>query len=126
MEDYRTLIEVVSELVEKGYSIDFTPLENVLHEFQKAHSINIPPEDFLIDEIHCCDDDGDEAGLTYIFAISSKKHRFKGILINALSDEDSGMFPELFLKIKNAFTKVITSIVPGFMKNNIIKNEHLN
>lgn len=110
MEEYKTLIEVVSDLIEKGYLIDFSPMENILRGFQKAETFNVPPEDFLIDQIYCCEDENDEMATTFVFAISSKKYKFKGIVINALTNEDSVTVLGTISKIKNQFLKVLKII----------------
>lgn len=116
MEDYKTLIEIVSELINRGYVMDFSLLENALNNFQKTNPYCISHEDFLIDEVHCCESDGGISTATYVFAISSKKYRFKGIVINALNEDDTAVWPTLFEKIKNRFTRVINSLIAEIIK----------
>lgn len=104
MEEYRTVIEAVSELLEKGYTIDFSALENAFSGFKKPHSFNISPDDFFIDEIYQCKEEGDN-GLTestFVFAISSNKYKLKGIAVNVLK-EDEYEGPGLMYRIKNIF-----------------------
>lgn len=122
MEEYKTFIEIVTELMNRGYSIDFSELENVLYGFHKAHSLNIPPEDFLIDEVYCCDDD-EEAGLTYIFAISSRKYRFKGIVINGIADDNAGLLSGVIKKIGKGLARMFNPLKPQAIKSNTGKNK---
>lgn len=122
METYGTLIEIVTELVDRGYSIDFNELEQVLYGFHKTHLVNVPPEDFLIDEVYCCDNEG-ETGMTYIFAVSSKKYRFKGIVINGLTNDNTSLFVGAAEKIKKGLVQMLNSVKPWIVKIKTLKNK---
>ncbi len=103
MEEYRTVIEAVSELLEKGYTIDFSTLENTLSGFKKPHSFNTSPDDFFIDEIYRCkEEDEGSTESTFVFAISSSKYKLKGIAINVIR-EDESEDPGLMHRIKHMF-----------------------
>lgn len=126
MEEYKTLIEIVSELIEKGYTVDFSLLENTFQDLQKISSINISTNDFLIDEVHRCNDTNHETDeATFVFAISSKKNHFKGIVINALSNNDDNPSPlyNWYNKIKSAIFNLIAPIKPTDLNNNSDKEK---
>lgn len=104
MEEYRTVIEAVVELLEKGYTIDFSALEDTFSGFKKPHSYNLAPDDFFIDEIYRCKEEGED-GLTestFVFGISSHKYKLKGIAINVVK-EDESTGPGLMYRIKHMF-----------------------
>ena len=95
MKRFKTLTEAVSIFVNKGYRIDFDHLSRKKKGFHKPHAGNNPPEDFRIDEIFCCGEGYESNEPIYVFAISSKRHRFKGILMNAYNEEKSWSWSEL-------------------------------
>lgn len=114
MEEYKTLIEIVGELIERGYTIDFSLLENTFQDLQSISSVNPSTNDFLIDEVHRCNDNDSEEA-TFVFAISSQKNHFKGIVINALSNDDNDNISPLYNwynKIKSAIFKLRSPIKP--------------
>lgn len=97
MEEYRTLLEIVNELLERGYTIDFNLMEN-LNLFQNGYWTNVSAEDFEIDEVHIAEDETDASGLLLVFAISSRKHHVKGIVLNALTNGRSSSVIETIRK----------------------------
>lgn len=111
MEECRTFLEIISELIDKGYVLDFSLLENTFQGFQKPSSINTTTNDFLIDKVYRCNDDCNSVqGTTFVFAISSKKHHFKGIVVNALSSVETAVIPPYLNKIKQLVLNIIKCI----------------
>jgi hypothetical protein len=93
MERLNNLSEVINLLLNRGYTLDFDQLT------RGEHIENKPPEDFHVDEIFCCREHFDTGDAIYVFAISSERHGFKGILINSDSTET--------LDLWNAFSKIL-------------------
>lgn len=84
-----TVAEAIGHLLIKGYSADFEACENELGILPREHSFNQSPDDFFIDEIFRCEEgEGDEHEIIYVFAVSSRKYRLKGIVTNILKEED--------------------------------------
>lgn len=104
MEEYRTLLEIVQDLLEKGYTADFNLAEN-LHVLKNHYWSNLPPEDFEIDEIHIAEDETSPGKLLLVFAISSVKYQLRGIVFNALSSENSPSFKQIVKRIRHFILK---------------------
>ncbi len=111
MEEYITLMDAVSVLAERGYIIDFNIVETTLTGFRQFSSLTIPPDDFKIDKIYKCTDEDELTNTAFVFAISSKRYKLKGILINSVngSDKDERL-NDVIKKIANAFISVIKSV----------------
>ncbi|HTN45734.1 MAG TPA: hypothetical protein VL098_05250 [Flavipsychrobacter sp.] len=80
---YDTLSEAVNDLIKRGYTTDF-----LLHEEKdcllcKDNSLELSPEDFVIDEVYRFEGMTDPADESIVFAISSEKHGIKGLVINS-------------------------------------------
>jgi hypothetical protein len=79
---YDTLSEAVNDLVKRGYTTDF-----LLHEekdclYCAANSMELSPDDFVIDEVYRFEGMTDPADESIVFAISSDKFKIKGLVIN--------------------------------------------
>jgi hypothetical protein len=87
---YETMNEAVNGLIKRGYDHDFNVVEDSILVKQK--DIRLSPEEFEIDEIYRFEGDSDPGDENIVYAISSKEHGLKGILVNAYgtySDADS-------------------------------------
>lgn len=87
MEPMTTVSEVLNVLKNRGYTVDFNLNNNCL--VCNGNTLNIHPEEFVVDKHYRFEglsDPGDEA---VIYAISSEKHNVKGTLINGY-----GMYSE--------------------------------
>lgn len=104
MEEYRTLLEIVQDLLEKGYTTDFDLAEN-LNVLKNHYWSNLLPEDFEIDEVHITEDETSPGKLLLIFAVSSVKYQLRGIVFNALSSESSPSFKQLLKRIRHFILK---------------------
>ena len=112
MEHYKKLSEVIELLLHRGYTIDFDQLTKGDRGFYPAHVANEPPEDFHIDEIFCCREKFDTDKAIYVFAISSERHQFKGILINGYSDASIDFwnaFAQTLEKLKSSLSQLLST-----------------
>lgn len=112
MERFRKLSEVIEVLLRRGYTIDFDQLTKGERGFYQAHVANEPPEDFRVDEIFCCREKFDTDKAIYVFAISSKRHHFKGILINGYSGESIDYwhaFAQTLEKLKSSLSQLLST-----------------
>lgn len=80
---YETLSEAVNDLVKRGYTADFLLQEEKECLFCKENSLELSPEDFIIDEVYRFEGMTDPADESIVFAISSAKHDVKGLVINS-------------------------------------------
>ena len=80
---YDTVTEATAKLAKRGYTTDFELM--VEKECLACHksSLFLSPEEFEIDEIHRFEGDSDPGDQMIVYAISSKIHNIKGIVINA-------------------------------------------
>ncbi|MFD1768747.1 phosphoribosylpyrophosphate synthetase [Sphingobacterium suaedae] len=102
--NYDTLSEAVNDLQKRGYTQDFLIEDRKECLFCKDHSLELSPEEFVIDEIHRFEGLTDPADESIVFAISSDKHNIKGLVINSFGAEfgyrSSKLVEELHLKAR--------------------------
>jgi len=81
--NYDTVIEALNDLIERGYSNDFSVLadDECLICNQTSHQLS--PEEFEIDEIYRFEGMTDPGDEMILYAISSKNHKIKGTVLNA-------------------------------------------
>lgn len=80
---YDTVSEAINDLIKRGYTTDFK-LEagaNCLKCNQTM--VQLSPEEFDIDEIYRFEGDTDPGDEMIVYAIASKNHDLKGVLVNA-------------------------------------------
>jgi hypothetical protein len=90
MTTYETMNEAVNDLIKRGYEHDFNIEDDSI--LCKKNDQRLSPEEFEIDEIYRFEGDTDPGDENIVYAISSKSHNMKGILVNAYgtySDADS-------------------------------------
>ncbi len=80
---YDTVSEAINDLIKRGYTIDFSihPEQDCL--VCSATTDPLSPEEFEIDETYRFEGITDPGDEMIVFAISSKKHNLKGIVVNA-------------------------------------------
>lgn len=83
MDENENMMELVNDLIDQGYSIDFNLLERAPAADSKL-GWKPAPSDFQIDQIYCFRQPGDPNEV-FVLTLSSRKYGFKGILIKALS-----------------------------------------
>lgn len=80
---YQTLSEAVDDLQKRGYTTDFLIGEEKDCLLCRGNSLELSPEEFVIDEVHRFEGMTDPADESIVFAISSAKHGVKGLVINS-------------------------------------------
>lgn len=83
MKVYTTLSEAINDLTRIGYTFNFN-IKSVCIECVE-NSIQLQPDEFEIDEVHRFQEMSDVDNESILYAISSTKHRLKGLLVNAFS-----------------------------------------
>lgn len=79
-DSFGTLSETINELVKLGYTHDF----NIQQECLVCHQTNttLSPNDFQIDKVYRFEGVSDPEDQSILYAISSMRFSFKGILVN--------------------------------------------
>lgn len=80
---YDTLSEAVNDLQRRGYTEDFLLQDGEGCLICKRHSLELSPDEFIIDEIHRFEGMTDPADESIVFAISSGDYCIKGLVINS-------------------------------------------
>jgi hypothetical protein len=80
---YDTVSETINQLAQKGYTTDFEILKEHDCLVCKQSAQQLSPDEFVIDETHRFEGETDPGDEMIVYAISSKKHGVKGIVINA-------------------------------------------
>ncbi|MBA3899653.1 MAG: phosphoribosylpyrophosphate synthetase [Bacteroidetes bacterium] len=80
---YNTVSEAVNALIKRGYTADFSILSEKECLVCNQTQIQLPPEQFEIDEIHRFEGNTDPGDEMIVFAISSDIFKMKGIVVNA-------------------------------------------
>lgn len=107
MEEFFYLIDIIEYLVEDGYSVNFAEFEKVLSDVNPNKSKMLLSTDFKIDKIYTCKESVSDTYYTFVFAISSHRYKFKGILINALEQQDeTSISNKLLVLINILFQKI--------------------
>jgi len=97
MKNYDTLSEAVNDLLKRGYTHNFNLKSDSLTCVE--NEINIHPNDFDIDEVHRFEGNTDPGDENVLFAISSDKHKIKGLLVNAFGMYSDSISGELMDKL---------------------------
>jgi hypothetical protein len=80
---YDTVIEALNDLLERGYSNDFSILADDECLICNQTSQQLSPEEFEIDEIYRFEGMTDPGDEMILYAISSKNQKIKGTVLNA-------------------------------------------
>lgn len=83
MKVYTTLSEAINDLTRMGYTVNFNIKSDCIECVE--NSIQLHPDEFEIDEVHRFQEMSDVDNESILYAISSTKHRLKGLLVNAFS-----------------------------------------
>ena len=83
MKNYETLSEAINDLTKKGYTFNFNMSRDCI--FCADSNMQLQPEEFEIDEVHRFQEMSDVDNESILYAISSAKHKIKGLLVNAYS-----------------------------------------
>ena len=98
MYNYDTVTEAVNDLIKRGYTYNFNLGEDCIE--CKTHNLKLSPDEFRIDEHYRFEGDTDPADETIVYAISSGKHKLKGILVNAFGVYSDSASNDLVEKLK--------------------------
>ena len=100
MQQYSNLIEAINGLRKEGYTEDFNLEQQCIScrdgQFKIFH------DEFMIDKYFRFDVSSDAADQSIIYAISSRKHDLKGILINAYGIYSEPLTNEMLKKLQIA------------------------
>jgi hypothetical protein len=88
MKNYETVSEAVTDLSNRGYTLNFNLREDTCIECREP-SIFLRPEEFEIDEVYRFEGITDPGDSSIVLAISSHDHAAKGTLVSAY-----GMYAE--------------------------------
>jgi hypothetical protein len=80
---YDTLSQAVDDLVKRGYTADFLIETEKECLICKNNSLELSPDDFVIDEVYRFEGMTDPADESIVFAVSSPKYDMKGLVINS-------------------------------------------
>ncbi len=80
---YDTLSEAVNDLIKRGYTTDFLITTEKDCLICSNNSLELSPEEFVIDEVYRFEGMTDPADESIVYAISSDVHNIKGIVINS-------------------------------------------
>lgn len=80
---YETVTEAINDLAKRGYTTDFSVLNEAETLILNNTSARLSPDEFKIDETYRFDGNTDPGDEMIVFAISSAKHNIKGIVVNA-------------------------------------------
>jgi len=97
MPTYDTLSQAVNDLQRRGYTDDLVMAEQCL--VCDARGLSLDPAQFEIDEFHRFEGNSDPEDQSIIYAISSKDHELKGILVSAYGMDASSLTQEMVRKL---------------------------
>lgn len=98
MENYETLSQAIEALKEQGYTADFNLKENCLECIAGNHELL--PHEFDIDKSFRFDVDEDPSDQAVLYAISSKMHALKGLLVNGYGIYSDDASNEMLKKLQ--------------------------
>lgn len=102
--NYDTVSEAINDLIKRGYTTDFSVLTDKECLVCKHTSLQLSPEEFVIDEVYRFEGPSDPADEMIVFAVSSPEHNVKGVVVNAFGmyydGETSAIVEKLSRKLK--------------------------
>ena len=98
MQTYTTLSEAITDLKAKGYTEDFNLKENQIQCSNGTYKIFA--DDFHVDSFFRFEDNTDPDDQSILYALSSKKYKIKGLLVNAYGIYSDNIADEIMNKLK--------------------------
>ena len=98
MEEYVTLVDAINALRKEGYTADFNLRETSLQ--WNDGEIELLPEEFEVDKFYRFEGMTNPSDEVVLYAISSRDHKIKGVLVNAFGIYSEGMADEMMSKLK--------------------------
>lgn len=80
---YDTVSEAINDLQKQGYTVDFSILAEKDCLYCGRSGLELPPDEFEIDKFYRFEGDTDPGDSMIVYAISSKRHGVKGLVVNA-------------------------------------------
>ncbi len=81
MKNFESLVDALRDLNKRGYTADLTLAGDSLEA--KNEKVNLYADDFEINEFYKFEGATNPSDTSILYAIESKKHNLKGVLINA-------------------------------------------
>lgn len=98
MKSYSTLSEAVNDLQKRGFTTDFKLCEDGLE--CPMLDLKLHPDHFEIVEVHHFDGMTDPADEAIVYAIESKDHKIKGMLVNGYGIYTESLSDQMLKKLK--------------------------
>ncbi len=98
MESYSTLLEAINGLKAQGYTEDFNLKENCID--CQGGKYQLSPDDFKVDTFYRFEGNSDPEDQSVVYAISSEKHKLKGLLVNSYGIYSDAAANELVKKLE--------------------------
>lgn len=98
MNEGKTLSETMNDLRKQGYTEDFNLQQHCIKS--EVNNIELHPDDFVIDRVYRFDANTDPSDQAALYAISSEKHKMKGVLVNSYGIYSDDISDELIMKLK--------------------------
>ena len=98
---YYTVSESINNIAKRGYTTDFKILTDIDCLFCNKTAKQLSADEFEIDETYRFEGNTDPGDEMIVFAISSKAHNIKGIVVNAYgmyADSSTSKIVELLEK----------------------------
>ena len=98
MHIYDTVTAALTDLVNRGYNLDFNLTSEALE--YKSINLQLMPEEFEIEEVYRFEGMTDPADSSVVYAISSNLGNLKGVLVDGYGVYAENISPELLNKLK--------------------------
>ena len=99
--EFDTMVEAIERLRALGYTYDFNLRPDCLECSSKEKSLS--PDEFEIDKIYRFDGMTNPDDESILYAISSKDHNMKGILVNGYGPDSDPFSQEMIEKLAQRF-----------------------
>jgi hypothetical protein len=81
MKTYNNLVEATNDLMKRGYTENLSLDGETVDDNEKK--IQMTADEFEIDEFYRFEGESNPDDMSIIYAVTSEKHKLKGVLINA-------------------------------------------
>lgn len=119
---YETVSEAVNDLAKRGYTTDFEILKETECLICNKTSKQLSPDEFEIDETYRFEGNTDPGDEMIVFAISSAKHKIKGIVVNAYGVYSDSSTSKIVERLQNHVEKDVPIKRNKFLKS--LSREH--
>jgi hypothetical protein len=81
MKNFDSALEAIQDLNKRGYTANLSLEGDTIDD--KAQGIKMTADDFEIDEFYRFEGVSNPSDMSIVYAVESKKHHLKGVLVNA-------------------------------------------